>query len=71
MSAANIRAAQRKIKIPNPLKAADDVWKAAGGKTQWPKDPSMHPPTPTTVIAGSRRPKRRGAAGYSKGSLPG
>jgi hypothetical protein len=66
----NARAAQRRIKIPNPLKAADKIWDAAAGPTQWPKNPPLNPPTPVTYLAGTPRPRKRGAAGYSKGGGP-
>jgi hypothetical protein len=70
MSAANIRAARRKI--PNPLEAADKVWKAAAGPTNWgPTSVNYDKGQPPIQLAGTRPRKRRGAAGYDKGSMPG
>jgi hypothetical protein len=67
----NLRAARRRIHVPNPLKAADDVWKAAAGPTAWPKNPPLNPHEPPIVLAGTKPRRRRGAAGYDKGSVPG
>jgi len=62
----NLRAAKRKI--PNPLKAADDVWNAAGGKIDWgPTSVNYDKNQPPIYLAGTKRPRKRGAAGYSKG----
>jgi hypothetical protein len=69
-SPGNLRAARRKIHIPNPLDAVDKVWKAAAGPTNMPGQPK-DPKTPVTYLAGTKRPRKRGAAGYNKGSLPG
>jgi len=68
----NLRAARRRIHIPNPFDAAHDVWKAAAGPTDMPGQPK-DPPVRKLYIAGTKRPRprKRGAAGYSKGSLPG
>ena len=61
-NAANVRAARRRI--PNPLKAIDNVWKAAAGPN--PPTPRVSTgPTPTTVIAGT--PSNGGARRYRKG----
>lgn len=71
-AASNYAAAQRRIKIPNPLQKVDEVWKAAAGPTQTTPNPSMARYSgPPIQLAGTRPKRRRGAAGYSKGNLPG
>lgn len=54
-----------KIRIPNPLGAADDVWKQAAGPTMWPgKPPSAE--GPPIQIAGTRRKRPKGRKPYER-----
>lgn len=55
---------RRNYKIPNPLKAADDVWKKAAGPTNMPRQPK-DPPTPVSYLAGTKKRKLR-----KKSSIP-
>jgi hypothetical protein len=46
-------------RIPNPLKAADDIWKKAAGPTRWPKNPPLNPKEPPIRLATGKPKKLR------------
>jgi hypothetical protein len=56
----------QKIKIPNPLKAADKIWGAAAGPTNWPKNPPMGDAGPPIRIAGTKRKRVKGRKPYER-----